>query len=94
VEVEVDTSRGLPSFVIVGLPDAAAQEGRERVQAAIKNAGLEFRRHRLTVSLAPASLRKEGPAYDLPIALVSSRSTARCAMCAGCCRCRRSCAGR
>jgi magnesium chelatase family protein len=69
VEVEVDTSRGLPSFVIVGLPDAAAQEGRERVQAAIKSAGLEFRRHRLTVNLAPASLRKEGPAYHLPIAL-------------------------
>jgi len=69
VEVEVDTSRGLPSFVIVGLPDAAVQESRERVQAAIKNAGLEFPRHRLTVNLAPASLRKEGPAYDLPIAL-------------------------
>jgi magnesium chelatase family protein len=69
VEVEVDTSRGLPSFVIVGLPDAAVQESRERVQAAIKNAGVEFPRHRLTVNLAPASLRKEGPAYDLPIAL-------------------------
>jgi len=69
VEVEVDTARGLPSFRIVGLPDAAVQESRERVQAAIKNAGLLFPRHRLTVNLAPASLRKEGPAYDLPIAL-------------------------
>ncbi|MEW6568974.1 MAG: YifB family Mg chelatase-like AAA ATPase [Chloroflexota bacterium] len=69
VEVEVDTSRGLPSFTIVGLPDAAVQESRERVQAAVKNAGLIFPRQRLTVNLAPASLRKEGPAYDLPIAL-------------------------
>jgi magnesium chelatase family protein len=69
VEVEVDTSRGLPSFTIVGLPDTAVQESRERVQAAIKNAGLAFPRHRVTVNLAPADLRKEGPAYDLPIAL-------------------------
>lgn len=69
MEVEVDTSRGLPSFAIVGLPDAAVQESRERVQAAVKNAGLVFPRLRLTVNLAPASLRKEGPAYDLPIAL-------------------------
>jgi magnesium chelatase family protein len=69
VEVEVDTSRGLPSFTIVGLPDTAVQESRERVQAAIKNAGLVFPRQRLTVNLAPASLRKEGPSYDLPIAL-------------------------
>jgi len=69
VEVEVDTSRGLPSFTIVGLPDTAVQESRERVQAAIKNAGLVFPRQRVTVNLAPADLRKEGPAYDLPIAL-------------------------
>ena len=70
VEVEVDSStRGLPSFIIVGLPDAAVQESRERVQAAVKNAGLYFPLHRLTVNLAPAALRKEGPAYDLPIAL-------------------------
>jgi len=69
VEVEVDTTRGMPSFTIVGLPDTAVQESRERVQAAIKNAGLVFPRHRVTVNLAPADLRKEGPAYDLPIAL-------------------------
>jgi magnesium chelatase family protein len=69
IEVEVDTSRGLPSFAIVGLPDAAVQESKERVQAAVKNAGLNFPRQRVTVNLAPASLRKEGPAYDLPIAL-------------------------
>jgi magnesium chelatase family protein len=69
VEVEVDTARGLPSFTIVGLPDTAVQESRERVQAAIRNAGLMFPRHKVTVNLAPADLRKEGPAYDLPIAL-------------------------
>ena len=69
VEVEVDTGDGLPAMVIVGLPDAAVQESRERVQAAIKNAGLYYPRKRLTVNLAPASVRKEGPAYDLPIAL-------------------------
>ena len=69
VEVEVDTGQGLPSITIVGLPDAAVQESRERVQAAIKNAGLFFPRKRLTVNLAPAAVRKEGPAYDLPIAI-------------------------
>jgi magnesium chelatase family protein len=69
VETEVDVSNGMPSFVIVGLPDAAVQESRERVQAAVKNAGLSFPYRRVTVNLAPADLRKEGPAYDLPIAL-------------------------
>jgi magnesium chelatase family protein len=69
VEVEVDTGDGLPAIIIVGLPDLAVQESRERVHSAIKNAGLFFPRKRLTVNLAPASVRKEGPAYDLPIAL-------------------------
>lgn len=70
IEVEVDyESRGLRSFIIVGLPDTAVQESRERVQAAIKNSGLDVPAHRLTVNLAPASIRKEGPAYDLPIAI-------------------------
>lgn len=69
VEVEVDTADGLPGMAIVGLPDTAVQESRERVQAAIKNAGLYYPRKRLTVNLAPASVRKEGPAYDLPIAV-------------------------
>ncbi|MCX7753789.1 MAG: YifB family Mg chelatase-like AAA ATPase [Anaerolineales bacterium] len=69
VEVEVDYSNGQPGMTIVGLPDAAVQESRERVQTAIKNAGLHFPRHRIVVNLAPASVRKEGPAYDLPIAL-------------------------
>jgi len=69
VEVEVDTNQGLPAMVIVGLPDAAVQESRERVQSAIKNIGMQFPRKRITVNLAPASVRKEGPSYDLPIAL-------------------------
>ena len=70
VEVEVDhANRGLPSFMLVGLPDAAIKESSERVRAAIKNSGLQFPGHRLTVNLAPADLRKAGPGYDLPIAV-------------------------
>ena len=69
VEVEVDISPGLPAFNIVGLPDAAVQESRERVRAAIRNSGSEFPMRRITVNLAPADLRKAGPAYDLPIAV-------------------------
>lgn len=69
IEVEIDISRGLPSMTIVGLPDAAVQESRERVRAAIKNSGLPFPTERLTVNLAPADIRKAGPAYDLPIAI-------------------------
>ncbi len=69
VEVEVDYTNGLPGVTIVGLPDTAVQESRERVQTAVKNAGLHFPRHRIVVNLAPAMVRKEGPAYDLPIAL-------------------------
>ncbi len=69
VEVEVDIGRGLPKITIVGLPDTAVQESRERVQSAIKNAGLIFPRQPITVNLAPASVRKSGPVYDLPIAV-------------------------
>jgi len=69
VEVEVDYTNGQPGMTIVGLPDMAVQESRERVQTAVKNAGLHFPRHRIVVNLAPASVRKEGPYYDLPIAL-------------------------
>lgn len=69
VEVEVDHTAGQPGMTIVGLPDAAVQESRERVQTALRNAGLSFPRKRVVVNLAPASVRKEGPAYDLPIAL-------------------------
>lgn len=69
VEVEVDVSPGLPAFTLVGLPDQAVSEARERVRAAIRNSGLPFPAARITVNLAPADLRKEGPMYDLPIAL-------------------------
>ncbi len=69
VNVEVDISGGQVLFLVVGLPDAAVSESRERVRAAIKNSGLNFPLKRITVNLAPADLRKEGPAYDLPIAV-------------------------
>jgi len=69
VEVEVDISPGLPSFTIVGLPDKAVQEARERVRSAIRNSNYKFPNRRITVNLAPADLKKEGPAYDLPIAI-------------------------
>lgn len=70
VTVEVDiSSQSLPSFTIVGLPDKAVEESRERVRSAIKNSGAEFPDHRITVNLAPADLPKVGPAYDLPIAV-------------------------
>jgi len=69
IQVEVDTGRGLPSFTLVGLPDAAVKESAERVRAAVKNSGLHMHGGRVTVNLAPADLRKAGPSYDLPIAL-------------------------
>jgi magnesium chelatase family protein len=69
VEVEVDVSAGLPGFSIVGLPDAAVQEARERVRVAISNSGYKFPTKKVIVNLAPANLRKEGAAFDLPIAL-------------------------
>ena len=70
IEVEVDiASQGLPSFTIVGLPDKAVEESKERVRSAIKNSGFDFPPKRITVNLAPADLPKEGPSYDLPIAL-------------------------
>src|SRR3990170_3200075 len=69
VEVEVDISPGLPLFTVVGLPDAAVQEARERVRAAIRNSGCSFPMRRIVVNLAPADLKKAGPAYDLPIAV-------------------------
>src|SRR5713226_9531219 len=69
VEVEIDLSNGLQAFTIVGLPDAAVNESRERVRSAIKNSGCLFPYKRITVNLAPADLRKEGPSYDLPIAI-------------------------
>lgn len=76
VEVEVDVGFGQPGMVVVGLPDTAVQESRERVRAAIRNSGGKFPHGKVTVNLAPADLRKAGPTYDLPIAvgiLIASR---------------------
>lgn len=67
VQVEADISSGLPRFDIVGLPDASVKESRERVRASIKNTGLDFPISRITVNIAPADIKKEGPIYDLPI---------------------------
>ena len=69
VEVEVDIATGLPAFSTVGLPDGAVKESKDRVKAAIKNCGYEFPSRRITVNLAPADIRKEGAAFDLPIAV-------------------------
>jgi len=69
VEVEVDLANGLPTFTTVGLPDASIRESRDRVKAAMANSGFPFPLKRITVNLAPAHLRKEGTAFDLPIAL-------------------------
>lgn len=69
VQVEVDVSFGFPSFSMVGLPDTAVRESRDRVRAAIRNSGFEFPPHRITVNLAPADVRKAGSSFDLPIAL-------------------------
>src|SRR6188768_3736427 len=68
VDAEVDINRGLPSFALVGLPDAAVRESRERVRAALVNSGFEFPQKRITANLAPADLRKAGPGFDLAIA--------------------------
>jgi magnesium chelatase family protein len=69
VHVEVDVSHGLPGFHMVGLPDASVRESRDRVRTAVRNSGFEFPRHRVTVNLAPADIRKAGSSFDLPIAL-------------------------
>jgi magnesium chelatase family protein len=69
VDVEVDISAGIPNFVTVGLPDMAVRESKERVRAALKNCGYEMESRKVTINLAPADRRKEGSAFDLPIAL-------------------------
>ena len=69
VEIEADIGAGLPSFTIVGLPDKAIDESKERIRSAIKNCGLNFPPHRLTINLAPADTKKEGPSFDLPMAV-------------------------
>ena len=75
IEVEADLATGLPRFDIVGLPDAAVKESRDRVSAAIKNCGYEFPTGRITINLAPADLKKVGPMYDLAIFLSLLQST-------------------
>ncbi len=69
VQVEADTLRALPSFDIVGLPDASVKESRDRVRIAMKNCGYEFPATKITVNLAPADIKKSGPLYDVPILL-------------------------
>ncbi len=69
VEVETNVESQIPGFIIVGLPDNAVKESRERVTAAIKNSGLKFPTKKITVNLAPADIKKEGSAFDLPIAI-------------------------
>jgi magnesium chelatase family protein len=89
VTVEVDVRRGLSAFTLVGLPDRAIREARERVRAALLNSGLEFPQQRLTVNLAPAHVRKAGPSFDLAIAVgvlaasgqIPATALERCALC-------------
>ncbi len=69
VEIEADISEMLPSFMIVGLPDGAVRESRERVMSALKNCGYDFPSRKVTINMAPADIRKEGSAFDLPIAI-------------------------
>ncbi len=69
IETEVDISPGLPNFIVVGLPDEAVRESRDRVKAALRNSGFSIPPKRITVNLAPADVKKEGPSFDLPIAL-------------------------
>ena len=69
VDVEVDIMRGLPNFIIVGLPDSTIRESRERIRAAIENSGYEFPPKNYVVNLAPAGFKKQGANFDLPVAL-------------------------
>jgi len=69
VEVEVDIAQGLPQFATVGLPEGAVKESKDRIKSAIKNSGYEFPARRITINLAPADIRKDGAAFDLPMAV-------------------------
>ena len=69
VDVEVDITQGLPQFATVGLPDGAVKESKDRVKSALKNSGYDFPNRKITVNLAPADIRKEGAAFDLPISV-------------------------
>ena len=80
VNVELDVSEGLPSFNTVGLPDIAIKEARDRVTAAIKNSAFSFPIKRVTANLAPADIRKEGSAFDLPLAIAVLAATGQVSM--------------
>ena len=69
VEVEADVSKGVPSYDLVGLPDTAVKESKERVRSAVRNSGFTFPVHHITLNLAPADLRKEGTVFDLAVAI-------------------------
>ena len=69
IEIEVDIASGLPAVIVVGLPDAAVKESKDRIKSAVKNSLFEYPTKRITVNLAPADVKKEGPSFDLPIAL-------------------------
>ena len=69
IEIEINSGWGQPQVIIVGLPDAAVKESRDRVKTAIENSGFKFVMGRLTLNLAPADVKKEGPSFDLPIAI-------------------------
>ena len=71
VKVEADTDDNFPGFDVVGLPDASVKESRDQVRAAVHNCGFEFPYSKVTINLAPADIRKEGPMYDLPRALMT-----------------------
>lgn len=75
VEVEIDISRGIPAFDIVGLPDTSVKESKDRVRSAIKNCGFDFPTTRIIINLAPADIKKEGPVYDLPILVSILKAT-------------------
>lgn len=80
IEVEVDIIRGLPNFIIVGLPDSTIRESRERIRSAIENSGFEFPPKSFVVNLAPAGFKKQGATFDLPIALSILRATGQADM--------------
>ncbi|MDO4281855.1 MAG: magnesium chelatase domain-containing protein, partial [Peptococcaceae bacterium] len=75
IQVEIDSSKGLPSWDIVGLPDTSVKESRERVRTALKNQGFDIPPRRIVINLAPASIKKEGPVFDLAIAIAMLTAT-------------------
>ena len=77
IEIEVDASDGMPGTVMVGLPDAAVKESKDRVRAALKNSGFRYPNEKITINLAPADIKKEGPSFDLPIAIGLLASSAQ-----------------